>query len=87
MAAWLASILLLCSPFIVELATFIRFYAIQVTSFVAAVILIQTTLADRPGIRAGAVRLAAAAVLLLGAAAAEAAVFMAIALPWWLTAG
>ena len=64
LAAWLASILLLCSPFIVELATFIRFYAIQVTCFVAAVILIQITLADRPGIRASAVRLAAAAVLL-----------------------
>ena len=46
LAAWLASILLLCSPFIVELATFIRFYAIQVTSFVAAVILIQTTMAN-----------------------------------------
>ena len=64
LAAWLSSILLLCSPFIVELATFIRFYAIQVTSFSAAVILIQTTLADRPGIRGSVVRLVAAAVLL-----------------------
>src|SRR4051794_19709663 len=48
LAAGVASVLLLCSPFIVELATFIRFYAIQVTTFVIGVILIQTTLSDRP---------------------------------------
>jgi 4-amino-4-deoxy-L-arabinose transferase-like glycosyltransferase len=85
LAAWVASVVLLCSPFIVELATFIRFYAIQVTSFVVAVILIQTTLADRPGIRRGSIRLVAAAALLVVASYLQVVTLIGIAgLVLWL---
>src|SRR4051794_17286417 len=85
LAAGVASVLLLCSPFIVELATFIRFYAIQVTSFVVAVILIQTTLADRPGVRRRSIRLVAAAALLVVASYLQVVTLIGIAgLVLWL---
>ena len=49
MAAWIAAVLLLLSPFIVELGTFIRFYALQVLFFFVSVVLLYEAVTGNVG--------------------------------------